>query len=165
VAREVRRVSGRKRFPLLVVLVAALAGCSAESRSVGPDLPQTEPNGAQDPRAARYERNAYQVAQGGRYFTWYGCGVCHGSDATGARNLNDKLWAHGSDLDQVYRYIARGHGGALARYGERIPPEQLWQITAYVRTLPQLKPEKRRRQDVDQIGEAQGRSWTGPVVP
>ena len=156
---------GNRSSSFFVLSALALAGCSAESHSVGADLPQTEPTGAQDPRAARYERNAYQVAQGGRYFTWYGCGACHGSDASGPLNLNDKVWAHGSDLDQVYRYIARGHGGALARYGERIPPEQRWQITAYVRTLPQLKPEKRRRQDVDQVGEAQGDNWTGPVLP
>lgn len=154
---------GNRSSSFFVLCALALAGCSAESRTVGADLPQTEPTGAQDPRAARYERNAYQVAQGGRYFTWYGCGGCHGSDAAGALNLNDTLWAHGSDLDQVYRFIAQGHGDA--RYGERIPTEQLWQITAYVRTLPQLKPEKRRRQDVDQVGEAQGDNWTGPVLP
>ncbi len=145
-------------------LFVMLAGCSAESRSVGPDLPQTQPFGAQDPRAARYEGNAYQIAQGGRYFTWYGCGGCHGSDASGPLNLNDKLWKRGGDLDQVYRSIASGHAGAMARYGARIPTEQLWQITAYVRTLPQLKPEKRRRQDLDQVGEAQGSTWAGPVV-
>ncbi len=161
---EAREVPGMTSSFLFLMSVVALAGCSAQSRSIGPDVPQTEPLGAQDPRAARYERNAYQVAQGGRYFTWYGCGVCHGSDASAPLNLNDKLWSHGSDLDQVFRYIARGHAGALATYGERIPTEQLWQITAYVRTLPQLKPEKRRRQDVDQAGEAQGSGWTGPVV-
>jgi cytochrome c oxidase cbb3-type subunit III len=141
----------------------SLASCSEESRAVGPDLPQTAPNGAQDPRAARYERNVYQVGQGGRYFIWYGCGECHGGGATGSRNLGDNIWVHGSDLDQVYAFIARGHRGALGRYGERIPAEQLWQITAYVRTLPQLTPKKRRRHDVDQVGEPQGASWAGPV--
>lgn len=140
-----------------------LASCSAESRSVGADQPQTAPRGARDPRAAKYERNRYQVAQGGRYFTWYGCGACHGSGATGARDLNDKIWVHGGDLDQVYAFIARGHPGALAQYGDRVPVEQLWQITAYVRTLPQLKPEQRRRQDIDQVGEPQVATWAGPV--
>lgn len=130
---------------------------------MGADSPQTAPRGAQDPRAAKYERNVYQVAQGGRYFTWYGCGACHGGVAKGALNLSDKIWVNGSDLDQVYAFIAYGHPGALARYGERIPAEQLWQITGYVRTLPQLTPEKRRRQDIDWVGEPQGASWTGPV--
>ncbi|MDT8757296.1 cytochrome c [Sphingomonas psychrotolerans] len=148
---------------LLGACALLLASCSEESRTLAADLPQTAPKGSQDPRAAKYERNVYQVSQGGRYFTWYGCGGCHGSDAGGALNLNDKIWVHGSNFDQVYGYIAGGHAGALAQYGERIPAEQLWQITAYVRTLPQLTPEKRRRQDMDQIGEPQGAKWTGPV--
>jgi cytochrome c oxidase cbb3-type subunit III len=156
-------VLGLTRSPLLAVCALALAGCSEESRTLGADLPQTAPNGAQDPRAAKYERNVYQVAQGGRYFTWYGCGGCHGVDAKGALKLGDKIWVHGSDLDQVYAFIAKGHPGALARYGERIPTEQLWQITAYVRNLPQLEPEKRRRQDIDQTGEPKGSAWSGPV--
>jgi mono/diheme cytochrome c family protein len=159
---KTRGVAGVK--PLFLVFALALAGCSAESRTVGPDLPQTDPKGADDPRGAKYERNVYQVAQGGRYFTWYGCGGCHGGDAKGALNLGDKAWVHGSDLDQVYRYIESGHPGALAHYGERIPTEQLWQITAYVRNLPQLTPERRRRQDVDQTGEPQGSHWPGAVV-
>lgn len=155
---------GKKPSSFFALMAFAVAGCSAESRTVGADLPQTEPNSGRDPRAGKYEGNAYQIAQGGRYFTWYGCAGCHGSGATGARDLDDKVWAHGSDLRQVYRFIARGHPGALANLGERIPSEQLWQITAYVRTLPQLTPEKRRRQDLDQVGEAQGNRWTGPVL-
>lgn len=156
-------MSCQLRFSLIAACALLAASCSEESRTLGADLPQTAPKGAQDPRAAKYERNVYQVSQGGRYFTWYGCGECHGAEAKGALNLSDKIWAHGSDLDQVYDYITKGHSGALAHYGKRIPTEQIWQITSYVRTLPQLTPEKRRRQDVDQIGEPKGAKWTGPV--
>lgn len=149
--------------PLLFCISAALllAGCNGESRTLGADLPVTAPTGPHDPRAAKYERNVYQIAQGGRYFTWYGCGQCHGGGTQGVRNLGDTSWKHGGDLDKVYGSIAQGHPGA--RYGERIPPEQLWQITAYVRNLPRLTPERRRRQDLDQTGEPQAGNWTGPV--
>ncbi len=152
-----------RRAFLAALIALPVASCSAESRTAGPDLPQTAPNGAQDPRAAAYERNLYQVAQGGRYFTWYGCGGCHGSNAQGALNLGDRAWVHGGDLDQVYGFIADRHPGAQPGYAVRIPTEQLWQITAYVRNLPRLTPEKRRRQDLDQIGEPQGSNWSGPV--
>jgi cytochrome c oxidase cbb3-type subunit 3 len=148
---------------LAFALVASAAGCSKESRTLGPDLPATPPNGPADPRAAKYEGNVYQVAQGGRYFTWYGCGGCHGAGAQGAANLGDRQSAHGGELNRVYTFIANGHSGRLAAYGDRIPPEQLWQLTAYVRSLPQLAPERRRRQDLDQVGEPQGRIWAGPV--
>ncbi len=152
-----------RRALLASMIALPAAACSTESRSAGPDLPQTAPTGAQDPRAAAYERNLYQVAQGGRYFTWYGCGGCHGVGAPGARNLGDHSWVHGSHLDQVYGFIANRHSGTPAGYAARIPAEQLWQITAYVRNLPRLTPEKRRRQDLDQVGEPQGSNWTGPV--
>jgi mono/diheme cytochrome c family protein len=148
---------------LALLAGAATAGCSGESRTLGPDLPQTPPTGANDPRAAKYEDNVYQVSQGGRYFTWYGCGGCHGADATGPLALGDPLWVHGSDLHAVYAFIARGHSGKLARYGDLIPAEQLWQLTAYVRTLPDIAPERRRRQDLDLTGEPQGRTWPGPI--
>jgi cytochrome c oxidase cbb3-type subunit 3 len=139
------------------------AGCSKESRTLGPDLPVTPPNGPTDARTATYENNVYQVAQGGRYFTWYGCGGCHGSGARGAANLSDGRWANGGGVDRVYMFIAHGHPGELAAYGDRIPAEQLWQLTAYVRSLAALAPERRRRQDLDQVGEPQGRVWSGPV--
>jgi cytochrome c oxidase cbb3-type subunit 3 len=145
------------------VLVLALASCSEEVRTSGAELPQTQPTSAQDPREASYGHNAYQLAQGGRYFTWYGCGECHAGNARGRLNLADAVWSHGGNLDQVYAFITHGHSGVLATYGERIPAEQVWQITAYVRNLPQLKPEKRQRQDVDQVGEPQGSHWAGPV--
>lgn len=147
----------------MFVLVAMAAGCSRESRTLGPDLPQTAPTGADDPRADKYEGNVYQIGQGGRYFTWYGCAGCHGSAAKGHLDLGDTRSVHGSNLNQVYAFIAHGHQGELARYGDRIPPEQLWQLTAYVRSLPELAPERRRRQDLDQAGEPQGRTWPGPV--
>jgi cytochrome c oxidase cbb3-type subunit 3 len=146
-----------------LALVAMAAACSKESRTLGPDLPQTSPDGADDPRAGKYQDNVYQVGQGGRYFTWYGCAGCHGLEAKGRLALGDSIWVHGGDLDQVYAFIAHGHPGKLARYGDRIPSEQLWQLTAYVRSLPELAPERRRRQDLDQTGEPQGRTWSGPV--
>lgn len=138
-----------------------LTGCSKEARTLAADLPQTPPHGAADPRIAKYQDNVYQVAQGGRYFTWYGCGACHASGATGARDLGDGRWRHGGAFDQVYRFVADGHRRAGLRYGDTIPAEQLWQITAFVRDLSKVPLEKRRRLDHDQQAEPQGSTWTG----
>lgn len=142
--------------PLLLI-----GACSQEARDIGPAVPQTAPNGAADPRIPYYQGNLYQLSQGGRYFAWYGCAGCHAEGAPGGRNLADGQWRRGSTFDRVYGAIATGHGAL--RYGERIAPEQLWQITAYVRDLPLHTPEKRRRLSVDQVNEPQGRSWAGPV--
>lgn len=138
-----------------------LAGCQREARDIGPSLPQTAPNSAADPRKAYYQDNVYQVAQGGRYFSWYGCAACHDEDASGVRNLGDGRWRYGGSFDQVFASVAERHGSL--NYAARVPPEQLWQMAAYVRDLPQHAPEKRRRLNIDQVGEPQGRTWSGPV--
>lgn len=145
------------------LLVAALVcGCSNESRTVGPTVPQTPPTGSRDPRISLYENNLYQVSQGGRYFSWYGCAACHGTDASGARDLPSRLRASPRAFTQVYRDIV-GHPGTGVDYSRQIPVEQTWQLSAYVRSLLAMKTEMRRRQDFDQAGEPQGQLWSGPV--
>jgi mono/diheme cytochrome c family protein len=144
------------------LLVALVAGCTREARLLASDQPQTPPDGPGDPRASRYEDNVYQLSQGGRYFSWYGCAGCHGPAVRGALDLADGHWLHGGAVNQVYASIAAGHPAPL-RYGERIPVAQLWQITAFVRDLPQEDPAKIRRNALDQHGEPQGASWQGPI--
>lgn len=140
------------------VLGLALTGCAKESRSLGPTPPQTAPRGAADARIRDYEGNAYQVSQGGTYFSSYGCTGCHQTDAPDLRGA--KLPTGGS-FDRIYRAIAQGHGGL--GYGARVPVEQLWQLTAFVADLPSHTPDKRHRQSVDQAGEPQGAAWPGPL--
>lgn len=139
---------------------ALLAGCRQEARTVGPSMPQTPPAGDEDPRVSAYQGNLYQVSQGGRYFAWYGCSGCHTDQSPGVLNLPDSVWRHGSGFAQVYGSIADRHGKLDFR--GRVPTEALWQLTAYVRDLPQHTPQKRHRLDVDQKGEAVGPSWSGP---
>lgn len=157
-----RAVAGRQlvsRVAGLAVLVMALGACSVEKRAVGPDQPSTPPEGPGDPRIALLQDNAFQIAQGGRYFTWYGCGACHAQQAPGPRNLADAA-SRAAGFDRLYDRIARRHAPPV---GDHIPVEQLWQITAYVRSLGTLDPANRRRQDLDQTGEPQGDNWQGPV--
>jgi hypothetical protein len=148
-----------KRLIPLVSTVAALTGCSPEARSLGPSVPQTAPSGNNDPRISAYQDNFYQLSQGGRYFSWYGCSGCHNNPGRKAPNLARGA-AHGNGFAQVYASIASRHGAL--RYDARVPVEQLWQLTAYVRDLPRHTPEKRRRVQVDQNAEPVGSSWSGP---
>jgi mono/diheme cytochrome c family protein len=153
---------GGVSFVALWCILLALPACTKESRVLGPEQPQTPPNGPGDPRARYFEGNAYQVSQGGRYFSWYGCSTCHGNLASGALDLPANLKQRPLPFYKVYAAIA-GHVGVPVRYETRIPVEQLWQITAYVRSLPNTKTEMRRRQDLDETGEPQGSSWSGAV--
>jgi cytochrome c oxidase cbb3-type subunit 3 len=147
---------------ILAVVIGAtlLDGCSKEARTLAPEQPQTPPHGADDPRAALFDGNALQVSQGGRYFTWYGCGACHAGGARGPLDLADDRWTHGKAVDQVYASIADRHA---RNYRQLIPTQQLWQLTAYVRSLPTLDPALRRREDADARGEPSANSWGGAL--
>jgi cytochrome c oxidase cbb3-type subunit 3 len=137
----------------IVMIVQALTGCSSEKRAVGPALPQIRPAGSSDPRIATFENNVYQVSQGGRYFTWYGCGRCHRNGSTAAPDLASGQWHNGGHFDEVYTSIAEGRGWAKHAYGTVIPGEQLWQLTAFVRSLPDTDAAKVRRQNNDMADE------------
>ena len=155
---------GRRATPLLVgaAAVCALVACSAEQRPLVTEQPVTPPVAeTEDPRVPLYQDNRYQVSQGGRYFVWYGCDRCHGDGVPGAVDLADRLRRNGDRFADVYRYI--GHGHAARAYDDAIPVEQLWQITAYVRALPELRAEMRRREAVDLTGEPSGNTWSGPL--
>lgn len=148
---------------VLAFVTAALLGCSVEKRSLGPSPPASPPTGPDDPRASHFQGNAYQIATGGRLFAWYGCQGCHGEEAKGAANLADDAWVHGGGIGRVYASIAHGWADGMPAYARRIPSEQIWQLTAFVRDLHKIPAVKRRRQDLDQAGEPQGANWTGAV--
>jgi len=142
----------------LITATLPLSACSREARVIDPDQPVTTPVGASDPRQGQFADNLFQVAQGGRYFAWYGCGACHDAQARGALDLADAKSKAGGSIDRLYGAIA-AHGPL----GARIPTEQLWQLAAYVRQLPELDPALRRRQDLDQAAEPQAHQWSGPL--
>jgi mono/diheme cytochrome c family protein len=152
----------QRRLLSWAALLLATCACTKESRTLGPEQPQTPPAGASDPRSAYFEGNAFQISQGGRYFGWYGCAQCHNDHATGATDLPGRLQANPLTFARVYDAIAH-HPGTSPQISKQIPVQQLWQIAAYVRSLPALEPELRRRQDLDMSGEPQGKNWSGPV--
>lgn len=157
-----RRYRGPSRltvpFRCMYVFAAVLTACSQEARPIGMAVPLSAPRGADDPRIAQYQQNYAQVSQGARYYLWYGCTACHGAANPRGPDLALGRWRGGSGFDAVYAAISRGQEGEAHDYGGRIPVEQLWQLTAYVRELPQLESQKRRRQDVDTSAEPQAGS-------
>lgn len=145
------------RLAFLPILLA-LSACSNEQRILDADQPVTDLVGPGDARMGQFFGNAWQVAQGGRYFAWYGCTGCHGGATRGRLDLGDPR-RQGIPADRLYAAIA-GHGPL----GARIQPEQRWQLTAYVAQLPALDPALRRRQDKDETGEGEAGTWAGPVL-
>lgn len=60
---------------LAVAIGLILSACQPERRELALGEPITPPTTPGDPRAKLFEDNFYQVSQGGRLFTWYGCGA------------------------------------------------------------------------------------------
>lgn len=130
---------------MAAVLCAALllAACEREKRGFDPGIEgaRLEQQMTGVDRMQQYERNAYALASGKRLWTWYNCSGCH---AAGGGNsgpaLMDRQWIHGWDAPSIYKSIAEGRPNGMPAYRGRIPEDQLWQLTAYVRSQAGLAP-------------------------
>ena len=133
------------RFPDRVVASLAIAfiamplltACEREERRFEPPAPGARVKAEQRASMiASYERNAYAVATGKRLWTWYNCNGCHayGGGASGPA-LSDDAWIYGGDALSIYTTIAEGRPNGMPGYAGRVPEDQLWQLTAYVRSL------------------------------
>jgi cytochrome c oxidase cbb3-type subunit III len=135
-----------------VALCAALllGGCEREQRdfsgpppkSGGPapslgDLQPGKPTASpHDPRDAVYENNAYHIGQGQSLFRWMNCNGCH---ANGGGNIGPALmddeWRYGGDIDHIFASIDQGRPNGMPAFRGKLPPEQIWELAAYVRSL------------------------------
>ena len=70
------------------------------------------------------------------------CAACHGMGgkgnvALGAPNLSDKVWLHGWGESAVIAMITNGKHNVMPGHGERLTPEQIRVLSAYVWGLSQ----------------------------
>jgi cytochrome c oxidase cbb3-type subunit 3 len=76
------------------------------------------------------------------------CAACHGADgkgnlALGAPNLTDRVWLHGWGEQAVVDAIQRGKDNQMPAHGDKLTPQQIRVLAAYVWKLSQPKTEKR----------------------
>ena len=90
----------------------------------------------QDPRAAQYYDNPGAVMAGRRLFGQYNCSGCHSNGGGGmGPSLMDDEWIYGSRLEQIHQTLVEGRPNGMPSWGGKVPDEQLWQISAYVRSM------------------------------
>lgn len=70
------------------------------------------------------------------------CAACHGADAKGnqalgAPNLTDKVWLHGWGEETIIAMINGGKNNMMPAHAERLSPEQVRVLAAYVWSLSQ----------------------------
>jgi cytochrome c oxidase cbb3-type subunit 3 len=146
------------RFPtswaLGIVVLGSMAGCARSSHTgeavAAPSPPGTvegvidsalEPGVGHtlvttDPRAATYYDNADAVNTGKRLFQQYNCSGCHSNGGGGmGPPLMDGKWIYGGRLEQIHQTLVEGRPNGMPAWGGKVPDKQLWQISAYVRSL------------------------------
>jgi mono/diheme cytochrome c family protein len=84
-----------------------------------------------------YEGDKTAISSGAQLFVGYNCLDCHGADGSGAMgpSFQDGRWHFGGSAGDVFESIYQGRPDGMPAWGGRISNEQIWMLTAYVRSL------------------------------
>jgi mono/diheme cytochrome c family protein len=84
-----------------------------------------------------YEHDRRALAMGAQLFIAYNCIDCHGADGSGAMGpgFADGRWHFGGAPAEVFESIYQGRPDGMPAWGGRISNDQIWMLTAYVRSL------------------------------
>ena len=84
-----------------------------------------------------YEGDKRAIATGGTLFVAYNCLDCHGAEGSGAvgPSFQDGRWHFGGTAGAVFESIYQGRPDGMPAWGGRISNDQIWMLTAYVRSL------------------------------
>jgi cytochrome c oxidase cbb3-type subunit 3 len=84
-----------------------------------------------------YEGDVVAIQQGKALFGAMNCVYCHGAQGSGLIGppLDGAGWRYGGAPAQIYNSIHDGRPKGMPAWGDRLPPEQIWKLTAYVESL------------------------------
>jgi cytochrome c oxidase cbb3-type subunit 3 len=84
-----------------------------------------------------YEGDKRAISVGGQLFVGYNCVDCHGAEGSGAMapSFQDGRWHFGGSPGEVFESIYQGRPDGMPSWGGRISNDQIWMLTAYVRSL------------------------------
>jgi cytochrome c oxidase cbb3-type subunit 3 len=140
---------------ILLAFAIAFAACEREERGFRVETPDTNRVNtkqlstlqAGQPLATpqtpnEYENNAQALATGKQLFSQMNCVGCHahGGGGIGPPLMDDK-WIYGSQPEHVFATIIEGRPNGMPSFRGKLPDYQVWQLTAYVRSLGSLTPK------------------------
>ena len=84
-----------------------------------------------------YEGDKRATGVGAQLFVAYNCLDCHGAEGSGAMgpSFQDGRWHFGGSPGEVFESIYQGRPDGMPAWGGRISNDQIWMLTAYVRSL------------------------------
>jgi cytochrome c oxidase cbb3-type subunit III len=83
-----------------------------------------------------YESDSFNLSQGKRLYTWFGCANCHGDGRGGAGpSFLDGWWLYGPEMASIAASIRDGRPHGMPAFRDRMTTEQIWQLAGYVKTI------------------------------
>lgn len=149
---------------LVLLLTLVFGSCKREQRQLNPPPSSLTPTNTVrqsdlQPGESRpatevkndYEENAYAVSEGKRLYQTYNCNGCHANGGGGiGPALMDDRWIYGSSPQNIYSTIIEGRPNGMPSFASKISDDQVWQISAYVRSLSgQLRKDVSPSRDDD----------------
>ena len=143
------------RIPTILAAALLLASCEREERRLRELPPATDRSNAvrvidlqpgpptkNVSMRGPFDGNAYGISEGKRLYEYFNCVGCHahGGGDIGPPFLDDN-WIYGSSPENVFSSIAQGRPNGMPAFGGKVPQYQIWQLTAYVRSMGRLVPK------------------------
>lgn len=130
---------------LLILLMSPALALAGAAQSPGPkQLLEVHVGETEIPHTAEPEKldNPYgdtksAIAQGEMLFSAMNCIGCHAPEGGGGMGppLSDNIWIYGSEPAQVYLSILQGRPNGMPAFSKGLPPDAIWQLVSYVRSL------------------------------
>ncbi|MDB5821862.1 MAG: hypothetical protein JWR21_566 [Herminiimonas sp.] len=118
---------------------AAAPGLNSENRLAAIPLGDKATGGDKNQSPVRnpYGDSPQAVQEGKKLFASMNCAGCHTYTAKGwmGPNLTDAYWRYGGSDDEIYKSIYEGRPQGMPAWGKSLPPEQIWQLVAYLKSL------------------------------
>ncbi|HET6632401.1 MAG TPA: c-type cytochrome [Rhodanobacteraceae bacterium] len=75
--------------------------------------------------------------EGRKLFKQMNCAGCHAPKGGGGMGpaLSDHTWLYGSSPGNIYLTILHGRPNGMPQWGTRLPPQAIWALVTYVKTL------------------------------
>jgi len=89
-----------------------------------------------------FEGDPQAIQEGKQLFAAMNCVYCHGAEGSGLMGpaLNGPGWRYGGTPAEIYNSIHDGRPKGMPAWGTRLPPNQIWQLVAYVESLGGAEP-------------------------
>jgi cytochrome c oxidase cbb3-type subunit 3 len=162
---------------MAALAIMSLDACKREERgfhdsppaaSVAAESAKTVRSDSGVSREGPYGGNAYALNEGKQLFVAFNCSGCHSHGGGGmGPPLMDSAWIYGFEPANIYATIANGRPNGMPAFKNRITPQQMWELVAYVRTMSGQgsKAARPNRSDEMEVRSAEAQTTTEkPVI-